>query len=321
MSKRLRVITRRSDLALLQTSLIINPLLCSRLGSKDISIEIIPNDTIGDVGKSAIAIGVSSSDQANNKKKWVKDLENAVLANVADVAIHSAKDYPSDVTAGTILIPILAREDPRDVFVSLDQRDFFDLPTGSRIGTKSKRRQAQVRSLRPDLEPVEYTGNVMTRLRYEEMTKKNVAGIVLANAGLTRLGVLAQTILDGRTVRIFSIGEMLPASNQGILLAQCRAADDETITLMMGLSVPQTTAMWTAERAVLDALGADCERPLAVNAICDGNAIAVQAIAVATRGPAVIEKSASGTMQVATQLGNDLGLILKDEIDRSQLWA
>ena len=99
----------RSDLALLQTSLIINPLLCSRLGSKNISIEIIPSDAVGDLGKSATVIGVSSSPQANNKKKWVTDLENAVLATQLDVAIDSAKDYPSDVTAGTILIPILRK--------------------------------------------------------------------------------------------------------------------------------------------------------------------------------------------------------------------
>lgn len=321
MSKRLRVITRRSDLALLQTSLIINPLLCSRLGSKHISIEIIPSDTIGDVGKSPTNIGISSSDQANNKKRWVKDLENALLAEVADVAIHSAKDYPSDVTAGTSLIPILQREDPRDAFISLDHRDFSDLPAASRIGTKSKRRQAQIRNLRPDLETVDYTGNVMTRLRHEEMAKKGVAGIVLANAGLARLGTLAQTMLDGRSVRIFSVDEMLPASNQGILLAQCRAADGETIELMNQLGAPETTSMWAGERAVLDALGADCERPLAVNATCEGHSIVVRAIAFATNGSGSIAKRVSGAIQESRQLGNKLGELLKKEIAESRIWA
>ena len=216
--KTLRVVTRRSDLAILQTSLILNPLLGGSQRHKNVSVEIVPNDTFGDEGKYADALRIEKAVGGTpNKRQWIHELEVAVATGAVDVAIHSAKDYPIEVRKGTVLFPILDRDDPSDCFFAANGCTFEELPVGSVVGTKSKRRAAQILSLRPDLKVQDYVGNVMTRINAGNMKAKGVDAIVIAYAGIVRLGRLVPEFVRS-SIQVLDTSTFIPNVNQGILL-------------------------------------------------------------------------------------------------------
>lgn len=180
---------------------------------------------------------------AGDKGRWVGELERALLEGEIDVAVHSAKDVPAELAPGTRLLASPPRADPRDALCGASSLDA--LPSGARVGTASLRREAQLRSLREDLEIVELRGNVDTRLR--RLAEGDFDAIVLAQAGLDRLGRgAAGTPLD----------ELVPAAGQGILALQAR--DDVDVP---GASDDATAAL-ACERAFVAELGADCDTPV-----------------------------------------------------------
>ena len=194
---------------------------------------------------------------------FTKAIQAALIDGRADVAVHSLKDLPTIPTEGLELVAVPPRGPTGDAFVSRRHRRFDDLPAGSVVGTSSLRRRAQVLNRRPDLKLIELRGNVDTRLR--KLDEQNLDAIVLAEAGLVRLG------LADRITEILDPSWMLPAVGQGAIGLECRTADESTRHVVEALRDPDTFARVTAERAMLYALGGGCLVPIGTTSkVADG---------------------------------------------------
>jgi hydroxymethylbilane synthase len=246
-----RIATRRSPLALAQARLVAARVE-ERLRAKT---ELVPLETSGDRLRGALAA-------RGGKGLFVKEIEEALLAGRADLAVHSAKDLPARSAQGLAIAAVPEREDPRDALVCrLEGGSLLDLPRRARVGTGSPRRSAQLLALRPDLQVVALRGNVETRLR--KLEAEGLEALVLACAGLARLG------LAGRIAERIPPEVMLPAVGQGALALQTRAGDPLAAELAV-LADPGATAAFAAERAFLVRLEGDCNVPLAALAEASG---------------------------------------------------
>src|SRR5438552_7382744 len=213
------------------------------------------------------------------KGLFTKEIEDALLAREVDLAVHSLKDLPTEIPAGLEITAIPEREDPYDALVG---RKLSELRRGAKIGTSSLRRSAQLRRLRPDLEVESVRGNVDTRLR--KLDEGQYAAIVLAAAGLTRLG-WANRIAESLPPEV-----MCPAVGQGALAIETR--DGETIC--QALDHAATRSAVTAERAVLRALGGGCLTPIGAHACVEQETLRVMAIVISTDGAQSVRDSAEG---------------------------
>jgi len=237
--------TRGSKLALVQTALVMDALKKAapelQFGTKVIT-------TKGDVNSSPIPLDTVG-------KAWFTgEIEEELMTKKIDVAVHSLKDVPPDITAGSIVVPVMRREDPRDVLVSKENLMLEKLPQGAIVGTDSSRRKAQLLAKRPDLRVVSIRGNVDTRLR--KLREENYDAIVIAAAGLARL-----SLLDVVT-EYFEIDTFVPAPGQGVLAAQARADDAQLLQLLSVIRDAATVAEVQAERAFVDMIGGGCKSPL-----------------------------------------------------------
>lgn len=254
----LRIGTRRSRLALAQAEEVAYHLALLR-----VETELVPMTTSGDRGASA------EGSPAGMKGLFVAEIVRALQEGEVDLAVHSAKDLPSDDPEGVVVGAVPERNDPYDVLVTRDG----ELSGGSRVGTSSLRRRAQLKRSRPDVDVVELRGNVDTRLaRLEEGA---VDGLVLAAAGLARLGVTPPSAVP------LPLDEMVPAPGQGALAVQVRADDDATREIVERLDHPRSRVAFEAERAVVRALGGGCALPL--GAYAEGRAEGVRLLAVVIR--------------------------------------
>src|ERR1700722_1607296 len=215
--KLLRIGTRRSALALWQANHIRDKLA----ELHGVQAELVRIQTSGDRFQSASLAQIGA--EAGTKGIFIKELEDALLAGTVDLAVHSMKDVPTETPRGLVFPAITKREDPRDCLISREGRKLADLTQGARVGTSSLRRQAQLHHLRPDLQILELGGNVDTRMR--KLTEGEYDAIVLALAGVTRLG------MRDRVTEIFSPDVMLPAVAQGALGIETREEDRETFSL------------------------------------------------------------------------------------------
>ncbi len=246
-SKKIRIATRKSPLALWQANSIREQLL---LHWPDLEIEFLPMTTSGDMflKDKLLTIG--------GKGLFVKELEEALLDKRADLAVHSMKDVPVAFPSGLSLAAICARHNPFDALVSPLYDNVNSLPLGAIVGTSSLRRQSQLLALRPDLVVHGLRGNIHTRL--EKMDKGEYQAIILAAAGLERMG------LQSRIRQQFGPDEMLPACGQGALGIECRTDDEAVQALLLPLNDSLTTRCVYAERRVNALLGGNCHTPLAV---------------------------------------------------------
>lgn len=203
--------------------------------------------------------------EIGGKGLFTREIEHALLTGDIDIAVHSMKDMPVLQPEGLVLDCYLPREDVRDAFVSNDFKRLADVPEGARMGTSSLRRRAQLLVRRPDLEVVEFRGNVQTRLR--KLTDGVAAATFLAMAGLNRLGrpEIAQSALDPE--------EMLPAVAQGAIGIERRADDTSTAAMLEAIHDGPTAQRLAAERAFLAALDGSCETPIAGLAELDGGTL------------------------------------------------
>jgi len=231
----MRLGTRGSALALTQARWV-----AQRLGP---DVEVVPITTLGDRGA-----------PVQDKSRWVSELERALLDGRIDVAVHSAKDVPTELDAGLELIAVPERADARDAICGAPSLQA--LATGARVGTSSLRRTAQLRALRPDLEIVALRGNVDTRLR--KLAAGEADALVLAYAGLQRLGREdeAGALLDA----------LVPAAGQGALVLEA-CAGAVARELLATVIDPVTTACLDAERTLVHALGASCNTPVGAHAV------------------------------------------------------
>ncbi len=207
--------------------------------------------------------------KVGGKGLFVKELEVALEQGQADLAVHSLKDVPMELPAGFSLACVMAREDPRDAFVSNQYANLASLPQGAVVGTSSLRRMALLRALRPDLKIEPLRGNLDTRLR--KLDEGQYAAIVLAAAGLKRLG-LGQRIGD-----TFAPTAMLPAAGQGALGIEVRSQRQDVIDALAPLADRTTWLAVSAERAVSRAMGGSCSMPLAAFATLQGDTLTLDA--------------------------------------------
>jgi hydroxymethylbilane synthase len=279
----LRLGTRGSLLARAQSGLI-----AETLRARGAAVEIIEIKTTGD--------RLSELRQPiEGKGVFTKELDEALLGNTIDLAVHSMKDLPSEVTAGLTIAAVPPREDPRDVLITRSGKRLAELTRGARVGTGSPRRAGQIRALRSDVVCVEARGNVDTRIR--KLREGAWEAIVLARAGLRRLG------RDAEATQVFEPSEMIPAVGQGALAIVTRA--DAGIGLLRGLDDAQTRAAVECERAILARLQGGCRAPVAAHATVRGGAISVAAAVMSLDGATLIRADRSGRAADAAALGNE----------------
>ncbi len=287
--EKIRIATRKSPLALWQAEHVRHRLEEYYPG---IQIELVTMTTKGD------KILDTPLAKVGGKGLFVKELENGLLEGRADIAVHSMKDVPVDFPPGLNITVILAREDPRDAFVSGKYPNIEDLPQGAVLGTSSLRRQSQIRAMRPDLEITDLRGNVGTRL--SRLDKGEYDAIVLACAGLKRLA------LTSRVTRPLEIEEMLPAIGQGSIGIECRDADDRVLSLVQALDDNDTHVCTRAERAFNHRLQGGCQAPIAGHAQLADGIITLRGMVGSVDGRQLIRGTISGQAADAHRLGKEL---------------
>jgi hydroxymethylbilane synthase len=293
--------TRASKLALAQTAMIRAALEQAHAGLQ-VAVEHIT--TKGDIilDRPLSAIG--------DKGLFVTEIEDALRAGRIDLAVHSAKDLPSELPPDMALVAFPPREDPRDALVARDGMLLADLPRGARVGTSSLRRGCQLRALRPDLQIADLRGNVDTRLR--KLHEGQYDAIVLAAAGLLRLG-LASEISE-----YIDPGVMLPAVSQGILGIEVRAGDETTAALLAPLDDLAARIAATAERAFLAQIGGGCQVPIGAYAQLDGDTLTLTGM-IGARDGRLLRGARSGPASQPAALGAGLAEELLESGGRALL--
>lgn len=256
--------TRGSDLALAQTRIVSEKL---RAAHPALALEPRIIKTIGDERLDVKLSAPGSLD----KGLFTKELEEALLRGEIHVAIHSLKDVPTERPRGLVIGAILERANVADVLVSKAPGGLDAVPLGATIATSSLRRKNQLLHLRPDLDIIDIRGNVPTRLR--KLAESDWAGIILAQAGLDRLG--SGIVPVG--LHVAALHEMLPAPGQGAIAVECRADDSATLDTLAAVHHHETAACVQIEREILSSLGGGCSVPLGVRAWMENGEMRVQA--------------------------------------------
>ena len=283
---RLRIGSRGSQLALWQAHHI-SELLRARGHTMELEIIKTTGDKITDVALAKVG----------TKGMFTKEIEEALIENQVDLAVHSLKDLPTELSADFEIAAITTREDPRDVFCSVKFASIEALPQQANVGTSSLRRQAQLKALRPDLEIHPVRGNVDTRLR--KLESGDYDAVVLAAAGLNRLG-------KTQLVRqLIPVEVMTPAAGQGALAIEIRNGDTATRAIVAFLDDAAARATTTCERALLSKLGGGCQVPIGAFAEIQGGRIRLNAVVARPDGTKVLREAHEGDDPV--RLGREVG--------------
>lgn len=289
--KKLVVGSRESRLAVIQSELAIQAIRACQPG---LEVELLTMKTTGD------KILDRTLDQVGGKGLFVKELDAALLAGRVDLTVHSSKDLPMETDPRLPLVAFSRRADPRDALVL--PAGVTELDPAKPIGCSSLRRQLQLKALFPQMRTAPVRGNVLTRL--EKLDRGEYAALVLAAAGLERLG------LAGRVSRYFSVEEMLPAAGQGILAVQARADFDPAC--LREFNDPDSRDCLLAERAFVRALDGGCSSPVAAYATVDGAALTLRGLYVDSHGEAC-RQTISGPREQGERLGAALAQDMRGE--------
>ena len=289
-SAALRLGTRASALARAQAELVKAALLAAH---PDLPCELVPFTTEGDRDLETPLPDIGG------KGVFTADLERAIRSGALAGAVHSLKDLPTGETEGLVVAAVLERADPADVLVSRTRRGLADLPGSPGIGTSSLRRAAQVRALRPDARILPLRGNVQTRVSRAMEASGPYDAVVLAAAGLARLGV------DGVSSERLSLETFLPAPGQGAVAIQC-AATEPLLPQLRSLNHAATWAAVAAERAVLAALGAGCSAPVGAYGRIVAGTLELDGMVAATDGTRIVRVRRGGPMNEPEALGRAL---------------
>jgi hydroxymethylbilane synthase len=293
--KQVRIATRRSRLALWQAEHV-----KARLEALQpaLRVELLALSTRGDE-----LLDVSLA-KAGGKGLFVKELESAMAQGRADIAVHSMKDVPAQLPPGFILAAVLAREDPRDAFVSRTHENLAALPAGAVVGTSSLRRQAQIAARYPALEIRPLRGNLDTRIA--KLDRGDYSAIVLAAAGLKRLGLAA------RIRSTLSVDESLPAAGQAALGIECLDTRGDLLDLLRPLEDANSSACVRAERQVNLALGGSCTIPLGAYAEITGGRMRLRALVASPDGKRTVRAEGEEDIQGAEALGVRVAALLRE---------
>lgn len=285
----LRLATRKSPLARWQANHVAG---LWRKGFPEVAVSLVEMTTSGD------RLSEVPLQAFGGKALFIKELEQALLEDRADVAVHSLKDVTSDFPPGLCLAAVPEREDARDAWVSPAGHKLLSLPRGARVGTASLRRACLLKAARPDLEVVPLRGNVETRLR--KATELGLAGTVLAVAGLVRLG------LQHHITEVLPVELSLPAVGQGALALEVRSADVQVRERASTLEHRPSRLAVDAERAFLARLEGGCTIPMGGHAVLEGNQLWLRGFVGSPDGAEVLRGEKRGPVTDGAQLGRAL---------------
>ena len=289
MRKKIVIGTRSSKLALWQADYVAE---CLRKEYPGLQVEKKLMTTKGDKILDAPLAKIGG------KGLFTKELEQEMLEEGIDLAVHSLKDMPTEVPEGLVIAAITKRADPGDAVVSLKYGHFEDLPKGAKVGTSSLRRKAQLLHARPDLNIQDLRGNVNTRLR--KLEEENFDAIVLAVAGLTRLG------FKDRIAEVMPREIMLPAVGQGALAIEARAEDEEILEMIAFLNDEDMAACAKGERAFLAKVEGGCQVPVGVFGSVENEKLQLEAVIASLDGARLYRDKLTGAKSEAEKLGGEL---------------
>lgn len=295
LTQTLRLGTRGSNLALHQAEEVASRLTGTHRNlSVNISVIRTTGDKVLDVALSRIG----------DKGLFTREIEQALLRGEIDLAVHSLKDLPSELPPGLVLAAVLPRANPADVLLSRSGKHLHELPAGAVIGSSSLRRIAQLKAYRPDLKVVDIRGNVETRIR--KMEEQGLDAIVLACAGLSRLG------LEAAITQVLPPDIMLPAVGQGAIAVEIRENDNHTRELLQAIKSEETEAEVIAERAFLRELEGGCQVPIACLGRVNGSQLLLQGLVASLDGEQVIRGQKTVGRADAKIAGLELAAQLKE---------
>ncbi len=285
--------SRGSKLSLAYSSHAKNLLIKSNSQFDDDSIEIKIIKSSGDIfqNKKISDIG--------GKGVFCKQIEEELLDSKIDLAVHSLKDLPSRMTEGLCVNAVVKRNDPRDAFLSYSSKSFNELKPQSKIGTSSFRRQAQINLLRNDLKIVAMRGNIDTRVK--KLKNQEFDAIVLSLAGLQMLNI------ENEVKEIFTTKQMLPAIGQGAIALQCKKDDQKTLNILKDVNNKETYYCIQAERALLEAIGGDCDTAIGGLAKLSNEKISLKSELFSNDGNKKFEFQNSGHFKEAKEIGYKVG--------------
>ena len=284
-----RLGTRGSRLALAQAGIVADLLSGVAPGSR---IEVVPIRTAGDAAQG------SGTPGTDNKLAFTAEIDRQLLEGKIDFAVHSLKDVPTVVDSELVMAAMPPRGDPRDALVATAGGKVRDLPDGSVVGTSSIRRKVQLATLHPGIRIIEVHGNVDTRIG--KMAERGLDGVVLAAAGLERLG------LASKVSQYFSMDEMVPAACQGILGVEARRDDKDVVRVLGKIDDRNTRIAGEAERAFLKELGGDCSFPVGAHAVISGTRLTLVGLVAEPDGSSMTKGSLSGSRSQPDRLGAEL---------------
>jgi len=282
----IRIGTRASKLALRQSEWVKDEIEATH---PHVNVDLIRIKTRGD------KILDSPLSKIGGKGLFVKEIEDALLEKRVDLAVHSMKDVPAELPDRLILSTFPKREDPADVLISIGGQTLDQFPHQARVGTSSLRRGAQLLHVHPDIELVPLRGNVDTRLR--KLETENLHAIILAAAGLKRLG------LSNRITQTLPFDQVLPAVGQGALGIETRRDDEQTVNLLQFLDHKPTRIAVTTERAFLKELEGGCQVPIAGLAQLDEDKLRFQGMVAEIDGSRILREEIIGTKDQAEEIG------------------
>jgi len=292
-NKKFIIGSRGSSLSLAYTNHVKNLLMQSNSQFDENSIDIKIIKTSGDIFQNKRISDIGG------KGVFCKQIEEELLESKIDLAVHSFKDLPTKMTDGLCVNAVVKRNDPRDAFLSYSSRSFKELKPNSKIGTSSFRRQAQLNLLRNDLEIVTMRGNIDTRIA--KLKNQEYDAIVLSLAGIKMLN------LTNEVKEIFTIEQMMPAIAQGVIALQCRKNDEKTLKILKEINHKETYCCIQAERALLEAIGGDCDTAIGGLSNLTNDKIFLKSELFSNDGKKKFEFQSSGHFSEAKEIGYKVG--------------
>lgn len=268
-----------------------------RIATRGSTLALTQARQVAEILGGAELVEVASNGEPGDKARFVRGVEAALLDGAAEIGVHSAKDLPGEMPAGLEIAAVPRREDPADVWIG-SGASLEDLPEGARVGTASLRRRSQLLAVRPDLRVEELHGNVDTRLR--KLAEGDLDGIVLAAAGLRRLG------REDEIGFALPVETMVPAPGQGTLAIQTRSGDEQTLAAVEGVTDLASMRELTAERAAVAPLQASCSTPIGVHAQTEGERLTLRAFIGLPDGSEWLRDEVEGEAEEATETGLEL---------------
>ena len=285
--------SRGSKLSLAYSNHVKNLLINSNSQFDENSIEIKIIKTSGDIFQNKRISDIGG------KGVFCKQIEEELLDSKIDLAVHSLKDLPTKMTEGLCVNAVVKRNDPRDAFLSYSSKSFNKLKPQSKIGTSSFRRQAQLNLLRNDIKIVAMRGNIDTRVK--KLKNQEFDAIVLSLAGLQMLNI------ENEVKEIFTTEQMLPAIGQGAIALQCKKDDQKTLNILRAINDKETYYCIEAERALLEAIGGDCDTAIGGLAKLSNEKISLKSELFSNDGNKKFEFQSSGHFKEAKEIGYKVG--------------